>query len=237
MRSRLAVIGAPLLGLLLLGLAPTPAAALSCATNMSHTPAQLLRGATWVTTVDGAETLFDSYDYALVGRVTAIRPTVPPPTGADASFRRLSVDVEVLTAFNRAATDAEVTITMGDRGEMLGYPFEIGRTYFMVVRDAQLGVCGPTAPIDAADVPALQSAAREGGVTVAVPPAATTPAAAPAARVPAAAGRPAGSGPAALVAGVSVVALGGLAAGVAVRSRRRDTAGDDAAGSGPGAAT
>jgi hypothetical protein len=189
----------------------------------------------------GAERrLFDGHDHALVGTVTAVRPA---GSGAHGPH---DVVVDVMAAFNRPTTTALVTLTMPDAGQMSGYPFQVGRAYFMPVRDGRVGLCSPITPLEAVDrdparaLAALTAAAREGGVAVAVPPAAATPAASPAppaAAVPAAAGRPSTPGPSALVAGVSVVALGGLAAGVAVRrSRRRGTAGDDAAGSGPATA-
>lgn len=228
MRTKLGAGTALLLGVLTLPLVPTPAAATSCAT-VPASAAALLRG----TPVLGRDRLFDAYDYALVGTVTAVHPHSVRSTAPGTYPQAQDVDVDVIGAFNRASTPARVTLQMRDRGEMLGYPFDVGQKYFIAVKNDEVGLCSPTQPLTRVDadagraVDALRAAALVGGAAVALPSGTTTVPAGPATPTP----RPAGVPSTALVGGVSAAAAAGLlAAIVGVRSRRRRGTGEDVAG-------
>ncbi len=228
MRSRLAALGAVLLGLLTVALVPTPAAALSCVATATATPDDLVRGTPLYGSPEGPRRLFDSYDHVVVGRVTGIRPpaSAPPPSQGG-----VTVDLDVLAVVNRPTTAATVTVTMRDHGEMSGYGFEVGKHYFVVVNaDNSYGICGPTAPLSEVDPDPsragalLQTAAGEAGVPVAVPAGASTQPPTP----PVTQGPPpadARRGPVALVAG-SVAGAVGLAAVALVLRRRRAAVSD-----------
>ncbi len=154
------------------------------------------------------------------------------PAGTDRNGRQ-RVDVTVLAVFNRPTTDRHVTLSMPDRGQMLGYPFVVGETYVVAVRESEVGLCSPTQPLSARDgaldtaVTELRDAARAGGVPVGVPPADAPSPVAPEAAVPATAPARSASGTTAPLAlgGAVALALAGGGTAAARRARRRQTTG------------
>jgi hypothetical protein len=206
---------------------------------MASGPAELLRGAPLYAGLP--DRLFDTYDYVLVGTVVAVRPAAPTSTRLGGGPQAQDVVIDVTTVFNRTTTPARVTISMPDRGEMLGYPFDIGRSYVVAVKDNQVGLCSPTTPLESVNpdpekaVRALQAAALAGGVAVTVPGGATTiPAPSPVTPAVPPAAAPASRPSARLVGGGAAAALGAALVGgtLVIRTRRRRSTGpDDIAGS------
>jgi uncharacterized protein YunC (DUF1805 family) len=246
MGSRLAALGAVLLGLVTVALVPAPAAALSCVATARATPDSLVRGTPLYDSPEGPKALFDAYDHVVVGRVTGIRPpdpTVPrwpAPAVQPLPAGGVSVDLDVLAVVNRPTTAAMVTVTMNDHGGMSGYRFEVGKHYFVVVNaDNSYAMCGPTAPLSEVDpdpsraVDVLRQAARASGVPFALPAAGATPlASVPTVAAPGGDGdapQADGRGPAAVAAAsAGIIAIS--SAGVVLVRRRRRTAGGNVPG-------
>jgi hypothetical protein len=104
-----------------------PAAALSCASDPGATP-EAIAGGTF-RFADGSAFL-DSYDFAVVGTVVAVRTD---ERQGSPTYGHTEVDLEVDGVLGVPVAPARMTLEAGDPGWMVGYPFERGRSYFVPV--------------------------------------------------------------------------------------------------------
>ena len=155
-----------------LGLAG-PAVATSCVGLEGMTPQNLLAGRPM-----HDSTLFEQYDLAVVGTVTAIRTN-----DAQGGATRTTVDVH--SGFNVAQLPPTIDVASDDPGWMNGYAFAHGKTYFIpVAHPGPNGqpyysfVCDPIFELPGAGAAAdLEAVAEDNDVSVATisaPPAAAS---------------------------------------------------------------
>jgi hypothetical protein len=104
-----------------------PAGALSCAPDEAATP-EAIAGGTYRAS-DGS-TFLDSYDFAVVGTVVAIRTD---EREGSPTYGSTEIDLDVDGVFGVPVAPARMTLEAGDPGWMVGYPFEPGRSYFVPV--------------------------------------------------------------------------------------------------------
>lgn len=122
--------------------------------------------------------IFETYDFAIAGSVTSVNTDEVPgsPTYGDTE-----VVFEVINAYRLESVDPLLVVWQSDPGWMMGFPFEVGRTYFVPLVHRGPGgepnysmLCDPISPMsvaDAADLPQFASAE----LPVATPGVETTP--------------------------------------------------------------
>lgn len=138
-----------------------PAGATSCVALEGVTPEKLLAGQQ----VHGGQ-LFEQYDYAVVGTVTAIRSDASGAT-------RTTLDVH--GGYNVQRLAPTVDVSSDDAGAMNGYPFQHGTTYFIPVQNPgpqgqpnYSFVCDPVFELPGRDAVAdLEAVATDNDVAVA----------------------------------------------------------------------
>ena len=146
-----------------LGVVAAPAGATSCVALEGVTPENLLAGKT-----AHSGPLFEQYDLAVVGTVTAIRTNE-----AQGGATRTTIDVH--TGFNVAQLPPTIDISSDDPGWMNGYGFQHGTTYFIPVEHPGPNgqpyysfVCDPIFELPGAGAAAdLEVVAADNDVTVA----------------------------------------------------------------------
>ena len=138
-----------------------PAGATSCVGLEGVTAADLVAGEPLHRTQ-----LFEQYDFAIAGTVTAIRSDASGAT-------RTTVDVH--SGFNVEQLPPTLDVSSDDAGAMNGYPFQHGTTYFIPVQHPgpqgqphYSFVCDPIFELPGPDAAAdLEAVATDNGVTVA----------------------------------------------------------------------
>ena len=104
-----------------------PAHALSCVAHPDGSPQAIAAGTEQLA---GGGAFFDSYDFALIGTVTAVRTD---EREGSPTYGATEIDVAVDGVLGVASAPASITLSAGDPGWMVGYPFELGAAYFVPV--------------------------------------------------------------------------------------------------------
>jgi hypothetical protein len=192
--------------------------ALSCAVHPNGRPEAILRGTEELASEQG---FIESYDGAIIGEVIGIETN---EVHGSETFGRTVTGFAVDAAFWNL-TGSVVMVTSDDPGWFAGYPFEMGKRYFVPL--VLLGpqgqpmysmVCDPITPVNLRRVDRLTEIARANEVPIVMPSQATAPSA-----TEADAGPVPDESPPWLVAGATlagVVAIG-IAGFLAARSKRQ----------------
>lgn len=164
-----AAIAGAVLGAVTLS-APTPSVALSCAAPPAGVPRIAANGGE----VAGRP-FFDEYNLAVVATVTALE-TDEVPGSATYGATTIEVDVALVLGDDEAAEHMQ--LSAADPGWLAGYPFGVGRSYFVPVDavgpDGEVNhtfVCTPITEVADAEITAdrLAAVAAESGVPHARP--------------------------------------------------------------------
>ncbi len=171
-RSRLSLIVAAgcALTLLVILMSADPVRALSCATHPNASPEAIVAGTAELAT---AEPFFDTYDIAIVGQVVQARTTETPGS----NYGQTQTTFSVAAAFGVDAVDEAVVVSSSDPGWLSGYPFEVGRNYFVPLQqrgpDGQHNysfVCDPITQLGSGrEVESLVASAHETDLAVGQP--------------------------------------------------------------------
>ncbi len=215
---RMRQIGLVFLGALLLVLMATEqSSALSCAPHPNGRPEAILRGTEELASEQG---FIEAYDGAIAGKVLGIETN---EVEGSPTYGRTVTGFEVDVAFWDLPRGV-VLVTSDDPGWLNGYPFEMGKRYFvpleLVGPDGQSMysmVCDPITPVTLKRVERLIEIARANDVPMAAPAQGTT-----ASAVEAAPSASRSEDPPWLVAGATVagVVAIGIAGFLAARSKR-----------------
>jgi hypothetical protein len=149
-----------------------PAGALSCAAHPDGSPQAIASGTEQLA---GGGRFFDQYDFAVIGAVTAIRTD---ERQGSPTYGATEVDVTVAGVLGVDEAPHSMTLRAGDPGWMVGWPFEVGASYFVPVDavgpEGQVNWtfgCDPVAQVDdpAATVAELAPLASAAGISLAPP--------------------------------------------------------------------
>ncbi len=120
-------------------------------------------------------TLYTIFDLAISGTVTEIATDEVP---GSATYGATEVSFEVINAFGVDTISPTLVVWSSDPGWMSGYPFEVGRTYFVPLKNPGMSghpyesfLCDPISEISPEDATSLKGFAPDG-----VPTATPTPA-------------------------------------------------------------
>jgi len=146
-----------------------PASATSC--RPPPRPIEVVTGATYG---DGKPYLAPG-DYAVIGRVTALELLPEPTATAQRSGwePRYRVRMAVSAYFGGTAPGDGIELGVVDRGEMYGYPFRVGGTYFVPVKRGgelpPISLCAAVAPLTGNDVDAYTTTLIDAAAAKGVP--------------------------------------------------------------------